>query len=289
MMTLIEAVQIKKVLVITLSIGEPQLKKCIESVKIQQKVECSHEVISNLPNVPAHKKLYEIINTKSAEYDYFIKLDADMEFSSDLVVFKLLSSFDESTDHLTIPVFDHFIFDDMPELHVFSNRVQIDVSQMNELRPDLVNIKYPGSAKKILDSNKFIHHCRNPDNYQSLAFGYHRCLKILQRNNRIIDVGAARAHYITLCKVHDHYVNCQRTYLKYALYGAFMAIENETVSFLDNKAKLIFNSAECEDTYDFRLFKYSYINLGKIVGFSRLFLGGVYYLIKKASFGYIKK
>ena len=128
-----------KILIITMYCGEPQLERCLASVKKQINVSCEYFLISNKPNVAAHKALYETINDNKDKFDYFVKLDADMEFSGEDTLISLLDFLDNDTDHFTIPVFDFFTNCDLPELHVYSNRVFFDTKNMDKLYVDNIN------------------------------------------------------------------------------------------------------------------------------------------------------
>lgn len=210
----------KRVLVITMYCGEPQFHRCTQSIHEQINVICDHRVITNKPNVEAHRELYETINESGLNYDYFVKLDADMEFALPNSLSTILSYFEMDTDHLTIPVLDYFINDDMPMFHVFSNRVKVDTSKMDALYVDKVQIKYPGSKKSISNSQSLVLHCFKPTIEQAYTFGVHRAMKVIQADRVLPSLSSSKYHYETLLSVYSNFqVNNKKT-LHSALSGA---------------------------------------------------------------------
>lgn len=211
-----------RVLVITMYCGEPQIERCIKSVKSQEGVACTHKLITNKPNVEAHKELYEIINENKENFSYFIKLDADMEFSNKHSLLKLIGFCDEDTDHFTIPVFDFFTKSDMPELHLFSNRVYFDTKNMDNLYVDNVKTIYPGKRKSEKTSRKLILHCYKPSMEQAFFFGIHRALKVVQTNSQTPSLSSAYNQYNILLRTFRNFreSSSEKDIRYYSLLGA---------------------------------------------------------------------
>lgn len=228
--------EIPRVLVITMYCGEPQFQRCIESVAKQKEVLCKHQFIKNKPNVEAHRELYEIINKSQEDYDFFVKLDADMEFSSEQALIKIIGFFEPNTDHLTIPVFDFFTNEDMGALSVFSNRVFFDTAKMDSLYVDQLNIIYPGVRKDKNNSLQLVYHCYKPSKEQCFAFGVHRALKVCQNDRMIPSLTASRAQYITLRKVYE---NLEYPYAKdiryFSIIGAVAVFTKQITGIMDDK------------------------------------------------------
>ncbi|MEL7798442.1 hypothetical protein [Idiomarina loihiensis] len=198
-------VEKKKVLVVTLSCGEPQFERCIKSVKDQLGVNCDIKVISNKPNYDAHYELYDSINTANKNYDYFVKLDADMEFSRLDSLSRVLDFFDENVDHLTIPVHDYFVGGDTPAFHVYSNRARFKVESIDHLYPDRLEVIYPGFRKNVKSSHHLVLHCNKPSQGQAISFGIHRALKLYQSGRPDFDPKDCLYHYRTICKVYENF------------------------------------------------------------------------------------
>lgn len=185
--------------------GEPQNERCINSAKQQCGFDIDTYLIQNKKNIEAHKELYETINSEKG-YDYFVKLDGDMEFSSENSLKLILSNMKDGIDHLTIPVFDYMTMDDMLGLHVFSGRTMVILGDLDELFVDKVVYLFPGKKIKLTEGSKLVLHCKNPSKTQASAFGIHRAMKFIQRNRFIPVMGATRYHYNTLRKVFDYWV-----------------------------------------------------------------------------------
>jgi len=49
-----------RVLVLTLSTDEPQLERCVDSVRAQKQVTLEHRIISGLGNAEAHRELQRL-------------------------------------------------------------------------------------------------------------------------------------------------------------------------------------------------------------------------------------
>lgn len=225
-----------RVLVITMYCGEPQFQRCIESVIKQKLVLCEHKFIKNKPNVEAHRDLYEMINKFRGDYDFFVKLDADMEFSSEQALIKILSFFEPDTDHLTIPVFDFFINEDMAALSVFSNRVFFDTVKMDNLYVDQLNINYPGVRKNENNSFQLVYHCYKPSKEQCIAFGVHRALKVCQHDRIVPSLPASRSHYNTLRKVYENLEHPHSEDVRYfAIIGAVSVFTKKVTGIMEDK------------------------------------------------------
>ena len=268
---------IPKVLVITMFCGEPQYERCIASVKNQVGVECDHKLIENKPNVEAHRELYETINSSGNQYDYFVKLDADMEFSSDSALLEIIDLFDPTTDHLTIPVFDFFINDDMPAFHVFTSRVKFDTENMDKLYVDKIKTSYPGAKKSTTKSNKLVYHCFEPSKEQCIAFGIHRALKVCQKDRLVPSLSASKYHYTTLLKVYSNLKKSEPEDLRnYTMIAAAMVFEGRIEGVMEDK-KLFLDDAHVSNSDTVSIESWfegdKLLSIIKAIGIYRFFLG----------------
>lgn len=271
--------KIPRVLVITMYCGEPQFQRCIESVIKQKAVLCEHQFIKNKPNVEAHRELYEKINDSRENYDFFVKLDADMEFSSEQSLIKILSFFEPDTDHLTIPVFDFFINEDMAALSVFSNRVFFDTVNMDNLYVDQLNIIYQGMRTNKNKSLQLVYHCYKPSKEQCIAFGVHRALKVCQNDRIVPSLPASRSHYNTLRKVYENLEYPHSKDIRYfAVIGAVAVFTKKITGVMDDKQNFMEKDfiLNVEEAFVDKWFNYSDIHaVLKALGGLRFFLGGV--------------
>ena len=268
-----------RVLVITMYCGEPQFQRCIESVATQKGILCEHQFIKNKPNVEAHRELYEKINDSRENYDFFVKLDADMEFSSEQSLIKILSFFEPDTDHLTIPVFDFFINEDMPALSVFSNRVFFDTANMDNLYVDQLNIIYPGMRTNKNKSLQLVYHCYRPSKEQCIAFGVHRALKVCQSDRIVPSLRASRGQYNILRKVYENLEYPHSKDIRYfAIIGAVAVFTKKITGVMDDKQSFMEKDfiLNVEKAFVDKWFNYAdiYAVLKALGGF-RFFLGGV--------------
>ena len=79
-----------RVFIGTLYSGESEFDECKRLVELQKHPNITHESIENLPNREAHEALYARFMALSHDFDYFIKLDADMWLASENVVSQLV-------------------------------------------------------------------------------------------------------------------------------------------------------------------------------------------------------
>lgn len=191
--------------------GEGEYELCKKSVQ-NQTVACDQFFIENLPNKEAHELLYSTIMNCSDEFELFIKLDADMVFSSEDSVdeiLKLYSKYPE-VDHFCTQVHDWFTDRMMYGLHIFSNRV---VWKKNNsalfLDPDPV-IR---GKKLVLKSYPapLVYHVLMPTNEQSFYFGLHRGLKVVQHGERVFKFKSSFMQYRIMYRTFQRF---NRTYDK---------------------------------------------------------------------------
>lgn len=177
----------------TLYVGENEIEECKESVKNQTFSNITHEIFSYLPNKEAHDTLYSKFMELQNEYDYFIKLDADMVFIRDTIVDELVEIFEshENLDHAVFSVHDWYSDSDIMGLSIFSNRVKWIISNEQLFVDHSPNIK---GERIIFNSNPapVAYHGHNPSLEEAYMFGYHRALKIVQRNKIIKNTNQAK-------------------------------------------------------------------------------------------------
>lgn len=275
-----------KILVITMYCGESQFERCVQSVITQTKVICDHKIIENKPNVQAHRELYETINSMKNNYDYFVKLDADMEFSSPEALTKMLFFFDSNTDHLTIPVFDFIVGGDLGAFNIFSNRVFIDTSKMDNLYVDKVKLTYPGKRIDIKESHKFVYHCCNPTDEQCIAFGIHRAFKIRQTDRLIPNIRSSKNHYTDLCRAYKNWITMEHdNQIYYALVAASLTLSGKISGIMSNKSTYMNSNLIKKGNKELveKWFKSpNLLKLIKAMGIFRFLSGFLFWLVEKA-------
>lgn len=278
---------LKKVLVITLYCGEPQLDACMASVAAQQGVALEHVLIKHKPNVEAHRELYEIINARSSEFDYFLKLDADMTLVDDHALVRLLARVQPDTDIFSFSVFDYFTGSDIPAAHIYSNRVTFKIDTMDDLYPDMLEVEYPGRKHFEKDTQRNVRHAFEPTAEQAFLFGLHRALKVVQAGRNIINIASARFQMRVLQQVYQQYtLKPDEEGLRYAMAGASLVLSRHVVqSQMQNKAQYqdLFKAAQGrhDSNVSSCLSKRELIAVQQAVGLPRFWLSMPVYLFRK--------
>jgi hypothetical protein len=167
-----------KVLILTLTTDEPQLKRCRESVANQKLLDINHRELAGLANKEAHEALYETIHRERDNYKYFLKLDADMELASNYALYHMVQVLeqDKTIDHLVIPIDDWASGGELHGVHLFSNRVQWERNDSSIfVDPDP---KIAGQLKKLdVSGNVYIRHMYEPSLKQCFLYGLQRGIK----------------------------------------------------------------------------------------------------------------
>lgn len=196
-----------KIMIITLYCGESGYKNCINSVKTQNyDGKIDHIFIENLPNIEAHKACYQTIMDQSNNYDLFIKLDADMVFTSTTALTDTVNFWTKNNnpDHMVFAVHDDLSDQNIIGIHVFSKNCTWDITTHDPLFVD-PNPHYNGQHIKTYNAPApFVSHLAHPTDAEAYQYGVHRAAKAFQWgrwNADIRGLGALR----TLLDVADHY------------------------------------------------------------------------------------
>ncbi len=173
------------VFVLTLYSGEGEFETSCEVLRRQSGVFVEQRVFSNMANKEAHVALYETIAAQSRNYDYFLKLDADMVLRSDHSLQKMVGEFaaQADTDVMTWPVMDHFSGSNIYGIHMFSDRVRWNTN-IPDVFVDPPPV-FPG--QKIihpLDSWADVVHAPLPSMRQAFEFGVHRGFKTFKAREK---------------------------------------------------------------------------------------------------------
>jgi len=114
-----------KLLVGTLYTIENEFQDCLASLDRQTLRDFDHFVIQGVPNRQAHDQLYERFMNNAGEYDFFIKLDADMVIRSQHLFANIVTEFEQrpQIDLLTILVHDYFTDRQVEELEAHPDAI----------------------------------------------------------------------------------------------------------------------------------------------------------------------
>lgn len=197
----------KTVVIGTLYSGEGDFEYCCKSVKSQD-YPCEQFVISDTMEAKAHSVLYRTF--KDSDYDYLIKLDADMVFIDNNAVRQMVSIADEGGyDKVSFKVQDFFTNSKFFGVHLFSKRVNWKWKRFvsKNIKPDRLD-----TAKHVyLSKNALVYHCYHANIKQSFHYGFHRMhkgqvgicndvLSNLERSPKDVNLlSACKGIYAALC------------------------------------------------------------------------------------------
>jgi hypothetical protein len=193
-----------RVLAGTLYTQENEIEQCLRSIRGQVGVDCEHFLIEGLPKSEAHRRLYGAFMERAAEFDLFVKVDADMVLLSDTLFQRMgqrMSAAPQVLD-LCIAVSDFFSRRLIMGLHGYRSSVTwppTDEGAAPDARLFTDQCPVPKSAR-LNDRRELAPaalHCPDPSPFQSFHYGLHRGAKLLAvRRRRSPGEGARRAHAV---------------------------------------------------------------------------------------------
>lgn len=176
-----------RVLIGTMLAGEADYRLCCDAI-YKQTVPAVHYVIEGKQETEAHHDLYRYFKD-NPEFEYLLKVDADMVLRSPTVVEQLVEEMKRSPDlaRLTHQVHDYFTDSNIWGIHFFSQKAQWDFDMLKasfSFFPDLCDStyrfskKFQGSKGMRRDIPKSLaYHCHHASPRQSFHYGFHRWLK----------------------------------------------------------------------------------------------------------------
>jgi hypothetical protein len=207
------------VLVLTTYCDELQLEDQKSMLDKQTNVILDHIIIGGLSKVQSQLELHKIAVDNSLEYDYILKLDADMvPLHNDSI--ETLCNFASARElqRLTTPVLDFFIGESLMGVHLIRASSVPKESCITNSNTDgwIGNIEGISISKT---SRIFFSHGYNPSISQSLRFGLHRGLKA--KNG-----GSVHGHWQTLYKLfQNRVINQSSPDLSIAVIGSLKGLE----------------------------------------------------------------
>jgi len=197
----------KKVMIGTLYSGEGDFDRCRKSVE-DQNYPSRQFIISNQPEADAHMQLYK--RFKDSNYDFLIKLDADMVFIKNSAVRRMVK-LGMKYDKVSFQVQDYFTNSKFFGVHLFSKHVKWKWGKFisKNIKPDRLD----NAKKKVSVKEALVYHCYYPNIRQSFHYGFHRIHK--GQNALCQDVVS---HFES--KPDD-------SYLRAACLGIYAAIDNQ--------------------------------------------------------------
>lgn len=171
---------LKRVLVGMMYSGEQEYEQAKQALQNQTHQIFEFFEVKNLPNKLAHDTLYDNFMARASEFDYFLKLDADMVFAHDNVLSEMVEIMAiENHAHLFAYVKDCPSGLMIPGIQMFRSDCTWAGSE-EQLNVDYLP-KINGTAKHLLDKN-WILHMPNPSKEQLFRYGIHKALKAIQPN-----------------------------------------------------------------------------------------------------------
>lgn len=172
-----------KVKVITFFSGEKSLSILKRSLLKQEQVEIDHVVLTDLNLEEANNQFFRIYLKTGNEFDFIIKVDADMLPINKNAIFKACSIMDLlKLNRLTLPVMDFHTKSKIFGIHFLSNNKECK-KIIEDLNPK-TDIWISNLSGKTLtrDSDIFFYHGCLPTEMQILRFGFQRGSKLYRSN-----------------------------------------------------------------------------------------------------------
>ena len=163
----------------TLFNGEAELEQHTNAINTQVGVNYKHHIIKNLSEYKAHQQLFLDWKRNSADFDFFVKIDADTVLNRSNALVEIAGLFDDpQVTAVQIRLLDYFSNSLIPGLNTFSPRVKFR-RRAKRLFPDVVDYNHLKvlKVKETQSLEPIGYHCLNPNQRQSFYYGYHRMLK----------------------------------------------------------------------------------------------------------------
>lgn len=227
-----------RLLIITLSSGEAALPKLQEQLRRQTFQNFDHKILAGLGNIQAHRQCYETIMSQAADYDYFIKIDADMTFSRDTALAEALAVAEEHKvyNHFAFEIFDFFTNRLIGSVNLFRSGVRwersdegvfVDPQPANAVRRDWCEAPAP-----------FINHGEIVSDFECFSFGVHKAIKVLQRGSTRIARGKRNLHFQNMQEMRALCQSVQEPRHIMAFAGVLWALENKDYHAMQDKSAL---------------------------------------------------
>jgi len=193
--------QRKLFLVGMLFCGENERAQAVAALERQELESWDLFVLENLPNKAAHDALYGEFMARAADYDFFLKLDADMVFRHErgLTTIRDLFAADPGLEGMMFDVHDWYSDYLTPGLQVFRSSVRW-APHADPLMVDPMP-RMTGRAVRVTKAPApLVVHSPDPSPLQAFRFGVHRAMKMLQldRPAAARDRGRFEVHYVIL-------------------------------------------------------------------------------------------
>lgn len=170
-----------KVFVGTMESGEADFPACREAIMNQTHSPTFHYIVSGMTEPEAHRRLYEEWEAAKADFDLFLKVDADTVLAHPNVIAATVALF-AANPRLTGTqawLYDHMTATKIFGLGCMRNTVRL-ATRTNPLYPDRVDFSHDQVLRgdSLPDAlNPAGYHCRTVNDAQAFHYGLHRMLK----------------------------------------------------------------------------------------------------------------
>lgn len=186
-----------RILIVTLSVGEPQLPRLERSIGEQDypQERLRHIVIRDCPNQDAHQHLYSLF--AATGFDIMVKLDADMVITRRTFFSEIARFFAASDcDMLQCALFDHYSRGPMQGVNAYRNIGEMFHRSTESLFTDRTTIPV---RKRYVASSAFLDALEHAPEFtaeQAVRFGLHRASKLASALVTGNDSAMVQAHYL---------------------------------------------------------------------------------------------
>ena len=222
------ATECMRILVGTLYCGENEFDACKEGIRCQTWPHVEHFTVENLPNRLAHETLYRGLMERAAEFDIFLKVDADMVIKNPELFRGIAERFaaDPELELLEIAVQDFFSDKLMWGMNAFRSTMT-----WAPIREDLF-VDYPTREpkKRVKDDRDLAPaaaHCPDPSPFHAFHFGAHRALKVIQPGRTPINEKGSIEHWDTISRMRNKFTATGDQRIGLALLGAELAFAGD--------------------------------------------------------------
>ena len=212
-----------KVKILTCYCGEPFFNILTKKLKQQKNVEIDQHVIKNLDLPDAESEIYRSLVNTSIEYDFVIKLDADMCPKSHYSIYDACKIADEiGKPRLTLPLLDLYTKSPIFGIHIISNQVPYSRYRKNTIPKNDLWIKEIEGASMWHSRHILFYHGVLPSEEQIFRFGY-------QRGSKLIDADFNHAHWQTAQLIYKNF-KCNANYKNKLLFTGLLIGLNQLKS-----------------------------------------------------------
>lgn len=252
-----------RILVGTLHTIENEFEKCCESIRRQDGVYVEHFVVHNLPNKEAHDTLYRKFMERAQDFDFFVKVDADMVIENHLLLYGIAEKFASMPTVFDLQILVHDFFTDqlIGGMHAYRNTVKWERNTEN-IFVDIFPVPRGQRYTDETDLAPAALHCPAPSPFQAFHYGVHKAIKCLQLTRTELIKRWSLNHWNNIQKINRNLVRKRDIRIGFAWLGAQMGLTGNIAP----------NHLDYANPYLHSLFvRYQYCSLNRLAKHARRF------------------